>query len=66
MRMYTLLFIWLLAYIPCMAQEPNSEMLNKAKQGNAAAQNNLGLFYISNGEEAQALYWWEQAANQNQ
>ncbi len=65
MRKCMLLFIWFLAYIPCMAQVPDSKVLDKAKQGDAIAQNDLGVFYISNGEEAQALYWWEQAANQN-
>lgn len=64
MKKFLILLSLCLTALTHQAQEPDSDMLQKARQGDAESQNNVGLFYLRNGNEHEALKWWELAANQ--
>lgn len=62
MKNYLLLVLcWVL--FPCLyAQELSISLVNKARHGDAEAQNNLALYYMQQGNEKEALHWWKESA----
>lgn len=65
MQKLKLLLFCLLLTPTMVAQNPDAKLVEDAKNGNPEAQNNLGLFYINNGNQKEALHWWELSAKQD-
>lgn len=63
MRRLFCLILSVLFFLRCFGQDTN--LLNKAQQGDVNAQNSLAIFYAQNGNESKAVLWWEKAACQN-
>ncbi len=52
----------------CLAGQMSAQdirTVNRAKAGNADAQNELGVYYANNQNYKKAIRWWKKAAKQN-
>jgi TPR repeat protein len=57
--------LFLLCYLSANAESTFQIMLQKAKNGDAMAQNNVAAYYKEAGDCESAYYWYTQAIRQN-